>query len=240
MTGAAGGIGKALCLELEKRGYFVLGTDKSGSATAARYFFQTDLQKVCSDSECRDEFRQEVLKRLDGRPLKGLINNAAVQRLASLAEFEENAVRESLEVNVLAPMLLSQLFLAELQNSRGSIINIGSIHSRLTKPGFICYATTKSALEGLTRSMAVELGAQQIRVNLIQPGAVETTMLRASFAGDPEGFGRLKICQPVQRLADPAEIARVAAFLLSNEAVFMTGATVAVDGGIGARLHDPQ
>ena len=109
-----------------------------------------------------------------------MINNAAVQRLDHVKNIKLEDWQESLNVNLTGPMLLSKLFLNRLETNHGCIINIGSIHQQLTKPEFVTYATTKSALIGLTKAMAVDLEGR-VRVNAISPAAIETEMLKAGF-----------------------------------------------------------
>ena len=146
---------------------------------------------------------------------------------------------ETLEVNLLAPFLLSQALLPELESAHGCIINISSIHAMLSKPSFTCYATSKAALSGLTRCMAVELGGR-VRVNAIAPAAVATPMLREGFRGRSEDYARLGEMHPLGRIADPREVAAAALFLCSPGSSFVNGAVLNVDGGISARLHDPE
>ena len=117
-------------------------------------------------------------------------------------------------------------------------MNVSSIHAFETKPHFVAYATSKGALLTLTRALAVEL-APCVRVNAVIPSATDTGMLRAGFEGNPEGLAELGRYHPMGRIARPEEIAAVIAFLGSEAASFMTGSAISVDGGIGARLHDP-
>ena len=170
--------------------------------------------------------------------MKGLINNAAVQKLSHLDGMELEDFQESMDVNVTAPLLLIKMFQEMLTTSKGSVVNIGSIHSKLTKPSFVSYATSKAALLGLTRSLAVDLGGR-IRINIIEPGATDTEMLRAGFRDNETAYTRLKEYHPAGRLADPDEIAAAALFLVSDQSAFITGATLDISGGIAVRLHDP-
>jgi NAD(P)-dependent dehydrogenase (short-subunit alcohol dehydrogenase family) len=126
-----------------------------------------------------------------------------------------------------------------LSNANGSVVNISSIHSTLTKPGFVCYATSKAALGGLTKSAAVELGAK-VRINAINPAATATPMLVAGFEDKESALRELGSMHPLGRIAEPEEIARTAVFLASEKASFINGACLNVDGGISARLHDPE
>ena len=241
VTGANGGIGKAITDELKENGYFVIGLDKVELTVKADYNVNVDLLKIVRDDAIAKSFYNEVegvLKR-ENLALKGLVNNAAVQILARLDDIKIDNFHDTIDVNVTSALVLSQLFLKELENSRGSIVNIGSIHSNLTKPEFISYATSKSALAGLTRAMSVDLG-KRVRVNCLQPAATATPMLLAGFEGKEESFKKLENYHPMDRIADPKEVAEFVAFLIEDKARFTTGACFDINGGIGYRLHDPE
>ena len=130
------------------------------------------------------------------------------------------------------------MLFADLKCNKGSIVNIGSIHSKLTKPKFISYATSKTALLGLTQSMAVDCGSS-VRVNAIQPAATATEMLLDGFKGSPEAFDKLKAFHPTNSIAAPLEIAEAVLFVISEQCQFLNGTVLDINGGIGSRLHDP-
>lgn len=134
-------------------------------------------------------------------------------------------------------MLLSQYFIPLLEQEKGVIVNIASIHQQLTKPRFVSYATSKSALVGLTKAMAVDL-KDRVRVNAISPAAIETTMLRAGFNNDEAALDILRNLHPVKRIGYPDEVAQLVLFLCSEEAGFISGANFTLDGGISSVLHD--
>jgi len=237
VTGAAGGIGQALCHAFREAGYFVHGTDTKGEPKAVDAFWPVDLAGIVHDAAQRDAFLGSIRGELDAGGLRVLVNNAAVQQLGGTESLDAAAWQRSLEVNLLAPFFLTQGLLSELERARGSVVNVGSIHARLSKPGFVCYATTKGALASLTRNLAVDLGGR-VRVNCIEPAATDTPMLRAGFAGREDAYAALAGAHPSGRIASPEEVARVAVFLASEAASFVNGATLGVDGGIAARLHD--
>lgn len=244
ITGASGGIGQALCEAFAQQNYVVVATDIKTAdiniQAKCKHYLQLDLVDFVTSVEVRNKFRLDVLKLLGNVRLKVVINNAAVQLLGSVAAVSADDFVQSLQVNLTAPFFLSQLFLEELaKNQNSSIINVGSIHSSLTLPGFVSYATSKTALLGLTQAMAVDLG-NKIRVNLIQPAATQTEMLIAGFKGKAEELKMLSQVHPLGRIASPEEIAKAALFLASNDAAFISGAALRVDGGIGVRLHNPK
>lgn len=238
ITGAAGGIGQALCRVFKQNGYRVIATDVVEPHAHFDAYVAIDLDRLCRDDSYRARALDALEQELDGRPLGALVNNAAVQILGSTEQIAGGHWQQTLNVNLLAPFMLIQGLLAPLEAAPGAVINISSIHATLTKPGFVCYATSKAALSGLTRALGVDLGPR-IRVNAIEPAAVATPMLERGFAGDQTGRATLDRMHPIGRVADPEEVARAALFLASADAAFITGETLRVDGGIGGRLHDP-
>jgi NAD(P)-dependent dehydrogenase (short-subunit alcohol dehydrogenase family) len=238
ITGANGGIGKALCKAFFEAGYYVIASDKVNGDCLSDAFIQADIAKICIDSDYRAEIISKIYSYLNGQGLFALINNAATQVLGKTEEIQVEHWNQTLNTNLIAPFLLIQGLLSELKKANGSVVNISSVHAINTKPGFICYATSKTALVGLTKSMAVDLGSD-VRINAICPGATATPMLLAGFEGKEENFQQLSKMHPLGRIAQPKEIAQVALFLVSDQASFMTGVSLSVDGGISVRLHDP-
>lgn len=242
VTGAAGGIGRAVCEALESKGYLVIGVDASDvmPSISAKRWIRYDLCRL-SDSQGIEAFDQELTSRIGDRQVSGLVNNAAVQRLGPLQSLPVELLHESLAVNCIAAFSLTKLVLRRLPRDadyKPSVINITSIHSRLTKPGFSVYATSKAALEGLTRSLAVECG-DVLKVCCIAPAAVETSMLREGFENAPERMERLANLHPTRFIGMPSEVAGLVLALLGNEFPFANGAVWNLDGGMSSRLHDP-
>ena len=241
ITGCNGGIGRKLVDAFAAEGWNVIGVDREGAAPAGEKgggVVERDIAMFTRDAEALSKFGADVRSRMNAAPLRCVINNAAVQTLGRLDALAAEAIVETMHVNVIAPMLLVKEFLSELEANKGSVVNIGSVHAQATKPGFSAYATSKTALHGLTRALAVDLGPK-VRVNTLAPAATATPMLEAGFAGDAAAFAALKSVHPMQRIAEPDEIARIALFLASDEATFLTGTTIFADGGVLSRLHDP-
>jgi len=238
ITGALGGIGQALCTEFQRAGYFVIATDRRVGACANDAFINVDIRDLYTYADRRRWLGGEVRAILDGRGLNVLVNNAATQILNRTDDIQISDWDDTLQTNLIAPFLMIQLFLPELEAAKGSAVNIASIHSVVTKPRFVCYATSKAALVGMTRALAVDLGAR-IRINAINPAATATPMLLAGFEGKSKELDELAKKHPLERIAQPWEVAKTAIFLASEDAAFITGACLHIDGGIGGRLHDP-
>jgi NAD(P)-dependent dehydrogenase (short-subunit alcohol dehydrogenase family) len=125
------------------------------------------------------------------------------------------------------------------ERKKGSIVNIASIHARLTTKGMFPYAACKSGLVGLTRSLALDLGPDGIRVNAVSPGWTRTRLVQEVLdQHDPSYAQQVLDSHPIGRIGEPAEIAEVICFLASDAASFVTGSEWSADGGLGARYAD--
>ena len=237
VTGANGGIGGATCTALRAAGYRVIGTDVLSGRPDCDVFLRVELRDLCGGASGREATLARIREAIGGSPLGLLVNNAAVQILGSSEALTAEQWHETLDVNLLAPFMLAQGLLPELERGGGSIVNVASIHASLTKPGFVAYATSKAALVGLTRAMAVDLGSR-VRVNAVLPAATATPMLLAGLPGQAERDA-LGAMHPTGRIARADEIAAAIVYLASDAASFVTGAAFTVDGGVGVRLHDP-
>lgn len=240
VTGAAGGIGQSLVRAFAESGYAVIGVDRAvrPDSLPCEHFIECDLAQTAKDAGYAAGVFGDVRAALAGRSLAALINNAAAQVVAPVPTLTRQDWDQTLAVNLLAPFFWAQAFLPELEAAHGMVLNVSSIHARLTKQGFVAYATSKAALSGMTRAMAVELGAR-VRVNAIEPAAIDTPMLRAGFSGDEAGYSRLKSFHPTETIGNPDELARFVRTLVEFSGGFANGSVIAFDGGIGGRLHDP-
>jgi NAD(P)-dependent dehydrogenase (short-subunit alcohol dehydrogenase family) len=240
ITGAAGGIGQALVRSFSDGGYDVVATDREPAPADLRclHYLECDLQAMVEDGQYAAGMIARIRDSLGGRPLQALINNAAVQILAPVEELDRSAWQATLCVNLLAPVFLTQALLPELETAGGTVLNISSIHARLTKKHFAAYATSKAALSGLTRAMAVELG-DRVRINGIAPAAIETPMLRAGVADNETGFEQLNQLHPSGRIGRPDQLAAFALTIVRDASAFMNGAVFDFDGGISSVLADP-
>ncbi len=238
ITGSDGGIGKALVSEYKVKGFYTIGIDKEKSNHADNNIV-CDLADLVNSKEMENKLYSQISEVLEGKMLYVLINNAAIQILDNIDHIKLTDFKKTLDVNLTAPFLLSKLFFQKLKESRGSIINIGSIHAKQTKPRFIAYATSKAALKGLTQAMAIDFG-EHVRVNIIQPAAISTEMLIDGFKNNREGLKQLESYHPSGFIGTPEDIAKLAIILSTDESRFINGTAIDIDGAIGVRLHDPD
>jgi NAD(P)-dependent dehydrogenase (short-subunit alcohol dehydrogenase family) len=236
ITGVLGGIGSGLAKIFNESGYYVIGLDiKDQKSSWCNLFLQFDIQQYCENHAYRTKMNS--IFDLHVSELDVLVNNAAVQILGSLEEIKIEDWNHTLSVNLTGPMLLSQFFLTRLERVNGCIINISSIHHKLTKKRFIAYATSKSALIGLTKAMSVDFQGR-VRVNSISPAAIDTPMLLDGFDNNQKMVDELKKIHPIQRIGKPEEVSRLALLLAESELGFINGANIGIDGGIGNVLKD--
>jgi len=163
-------------------------------------------------------------------PVDILVNNAGINYLAALEEITPDTMEAMVQVNLTAPLrLIKGLVPAMKKNRYGRIVNLSSIFGIVSKERRLLYTTTKSALIGMTKTLALELGGHNILVNCIAPGYVLTELTRQN--NSPEEIDRISATIPMKRMAEPSEIAEVIAFLCSDKNTYITGQTIVVDGG---------
>ena len=160
----------------------------------------------------------------------GIIRRVAVDAPADGPTGYEAAWREIFAVNVDGAMHMTRALLSQLRETRGRIVNVGSIMSLAAGPGLSAYAASKGALAQLTKALAQDLAPHGIRVNAILPGVIETPMTAATRA-DPDAIGRFMAHTPMHRCGRPDELVGPVAFLASDASSYVTGALLPVDGG---------
>lgn len=228
VTGAAGGIGGATVRSLQGHGFHVIGVDITPGAPGDESRSIDFRSPICGD---------EVLAALDGRPMQGLVNNAAVAVYRSIEDTTLDEWNEVLDVNLRAAFLVSKALFRSMEAAGGgAIVNVSSVHAEATSMGIAAYAASKGGLLALTRAMALEWAPLGVRVNTVLPGAVDTAMLDRGLFRSGATIESLGARHPVGRVGHIDEVAHVISFLLSPEASFVTGTSIRADGGALARL----
>jgi len=243
VTGAATGIGLTIALRLARAGYDIAVADINGSGAEAvtKQLRQSGLRAAAIACDVGD--REAVLRMADeaARALGDvdlLVNNAGIARLGPLASFSEKDWRELFRVNVDGVFFCCQAVLPRmLARRQGNIVNIASWNGKLGAPNFGAYSATKAAVISLTQALAREMATHGVRVNAVCPGIVAGTPMRKEVERQGQAFGlppsseRAKTV-PLGRLAVPEDIANAVAFLVSDEAAYMTGQAINVTGGL--------
>lgn len=239
VTGSTGAIGSAVSRKFKENECIVCGIDNIARDNKnLDCFINVDLNQFVIDQTVRNDVISKINDWLGNNTLDVLINNAAYQYVSLKHPIPVSELTKSYNINVIAPYLLITNLSNVLAKETASIVNIGSIHSRLTKPGFIAYSTTKAALSSLTRGLALDY-EDQMRINCIEPASVETPMLLDGFKASPNKKLELENYHPQKRISTPEEIAELA-FLISSKSVrFLHGSCIDISGGIAAKLHDP-
>jgi NAD(P)-dependent dehydrogenase (short-subunit alcohol dehydrogenase family) len=234
VTGASGGIGRAVCHQLLQQGHTVTGVDRIRVADAPWNQLHADLREEGAAFTAGHEARKT-------RPVTHLVHCAAVQAMGAAGRVTDDAWLTSLRVNVLSLDELVRACLDDLRQAKGAIVAVSSVHAVATTRDMAVYATTKAALQGWVRAAALDV-APHVRVNAVQPGAVHTGMLTAGLSRRPgdgaeqQALGMLAEKTPLGLVAEPQDIADAIAFLLSPDSRFITGATLVADGGALLRL----
>jgi meso-butanediol dehydrogenase/(S,S)-butanediol dehydrogenase/diacetyl reductase len=168
-----------------------------------------------------------------------LVNNAAIQVNRTVEETTVEEWNREIAVNLGGVFLCSKFFLPHLRRTKGTIINMSSVNAFFVEPMCAGYCATKAAIIGLTKAMAIDHGKEGVRVNCICPGYIDAGLAWGYFEAQPDPAAARQAAGKLHalwRIGRPEEVARVAVFLASDEASFMTGSAVAVDGGFGSGL----
>jgi NAD(P)-dependent dehydrogenase (short-subunit alcohol dehydrogenase family) len=239
VTGAAKGLGRATAALLVERGWAVVGVDldRAELEDAAATIGLTPIVGSIADWETHE--RAADAAEAVG-PLRGWVNNAAIDLQGAAHAVDEQHIDEGLAVLLRGPMAGIAVATRRMLGDGGSIVTVSSIQAVSTFPGYFVYGAAKAALLQATRSVAVDYGARGIRCNAVLPGTIDTPMLDVVLPSDltrEEAIRREGEISPMGRVAQPAEVAAVIAFLLSDEASYISGVGVPVDGATTARCY---
>ena len=224
VTGGTRGIGWDIATRLRDDGadVTVTGTGPDGAGPKGTHYHAVDFTAETAVDAFADELR--------GNAPDILVNNAGLNRNAPFAEIDLDDFDAIHRINLRAPIALMQAVLPSMrQNNWGRVINIGSIWSKLARPGRASYAASKFGLDGITAAAAAEVAADGVLVNMVSPGIIDTELTRRTV--DPERLKALLADVPAGRLGQPQEVAAFVAWLAGPENTFISGQNIAIDGG---------
>ncbi len=211
VTGASRGIGKAIAEQLERDGVKLLLPTRK------------ELDLLSNDSI--DVYLESLRQQIDI-----LVNNAGINRLGDFNAIKDSDLLDTIQINLVAPVRLTRgVIPGMIKRKYGRIVNISSIWSLISRPGRLTYSVSKSGLNAFTRSLAVEVAADNILVNTVAPGYVNTELTRQN--NTERELQNIRKMIPILRLAEPEEIACLVAFLCSEKNTYLTGQCLIIDGG---------
>lgn len=233
VTGASRGIGRAIAERFAKDGHFVVGTATSekGAAAISEYLSESGgigrVLNVCSDEDIDALF--DEIDSVYGS-VNVLINNAGITKDGLLMRMKQDDWADVIDTNLTSIYRTSRRAVKGMMKARfGRIINITSVVGQMGNAGQTNYAASKAGVEGFTKSLAREIGSRGVTVNCVAPGFVETDMTEEL---DERMVASLLDAVPIGRMAQPHEIAAAVAFLASDDAGYITGASLAINGGM--------
>jgi NAD(P)-dependent dehydrogenase (short-subunit alcohol dehydrogenase family) len=244
ITGSGSGIGRASAMEFARAGARVVVADINGDA-AADTVSRIEADRGTAMAVETDVASPESVQNLVAETLRRfgmvhvLMNNAAIQVNKTVEDTTVEEWNREMSVNIGGIFLCCKYFFPHLRKTKGNIINMSSVNGFFTEPMCAGYCATKAAIIGLTKAMAIDHGKEGIRVNCICPGYIDAGLAEGYFEAqaDPraarEAAGKL---HALWRIGRPEEVGRAAVFLASDEASFITGAALTVDGGFSSGL----
>ncbi len=225
VTGGNRGIGKAIAEEFISAGYKVAVTVRSGEGPAGALIVQADV----TDATSLDSAFKEIEEKLG--PVEILVANAGITRDTLLMRMTDEDFEEVINTNLTGAFrVLKRATTGMIKGRYGRVILIGSVVALLGSPGQVNYSAAKSGLVGMARSLTRELGGRGITANVVAPGFIDTDMT-SSLTEEMQADYKKRI--PAGRFAAPEEVAKVVRWLASDEASYISGAVIPVDGGMG-------
>jgi NAD(P)-dependent dehydrogenase (short-subunit alcohol dehydrogenase family) len=244
ITGAAHGIGEATAQRFSDEGsaVVVFDVDEQGERVAESLRSKgRSAVFVKGDVSVEQDVDRAIAAALDDfGSVDAVVNNAAITLPKGYLETSPQEWDRVLAVNLRSIYLFLRAATPHLRESRGNVVNVASFHASATIENFAAYAAAKSGVLGLTRSAALDLAPSGVRVNTVCPGIIETSMWQAwleQVENADETVREVLKMQPLGRIGRPADVAGAIAFLASEDASYITGSTLFVDGGVTARLH---
>lgn len=234
VTGGASGLGYATAKKFVASGIktIIIGRDENKLKKAAEELGELAITYSfdLNDSEGIPTLMEDIISKF-GR-IDILVNNAGINFKKNFLEVTAEEFSKVLNTNVLSVFIMSrEVSKYMVKQGEGSIINISSMAAQYGIPKVIAYTASKSAIEGMTKAMAVELSPLGIRVNCVAPGFIVTDMTATAFKDDPQRKEKILSRTPMGKMGDPADIADAVYYFANGTSAFVTGAILAVDGG---------
>jgi NAD(P)-dependent dehydrogenase (short-subunit alcohol dehydrogenase family) len=234
VTGGGSGIGLAITEKFIQHGIctVIVGRDEQKLNCAKEKLGSLCIPVVCdlSDLASIPAMVEKVIAQVGHIDI--LVNNAGINMKKDFTDVSDEEFQNILQTNVTAVFVLSREIVKKMtENGGGNIINISSMASQYGIPKVIAYTASKSAIEGMTRAMAVELTPLGVRVNCIAPGFIATDMSAKALNGDQERFQKVMSRTPMKKLGDPQDVGDAALFLATDSSKYLTGVVLPVDGG---------
>lgn len=243
VTGAGSGIGRAIAQRLAIDGWRVAAVEiDAESAARLSAELGSGHSVLTGDAADRAVLAKARVAAEALAPLRGWVNNVGIALMGNLHEPHEEEVDRVIRVNLMSHFWGASEAIRTWVDHRttGAIVNIGSVHGRAAFNMWAAYDVAKGGVDALTRYVAVEYGPVGIRCNAIAPGAIRTPLVERVIRDSPDSAiaeREMSIQHPLERIGEPHEIAAATAWLLSDEASFLTGESIAVDGGLTARCY---
>lgn len=237
ITGGATGIGAECCIRLAKDGYYIVLNHLDQKEKALKIKHLVEKFKPCMIINA-DITKESAVRKMSNYVQKelglisALVNNAGLYPRRSFEKLDLEFWNMMIEINLTSHYICSNIFSKHmLLNGQGSIVNIGSILSKIGRKELMPYISAKAGLEGLTKSLAIELGNSNIRANCILPGSIEVDMESNVVKDQEKMIVRQLKRQCIKRRGTPRDISNMVSFLVSNKSGFITGQSISIDGG---------